>query len=276
MTDTFKIFQVDTEEAFQIIASGNEPHSHEFEELIIGTAGQLEHFIDFKTTLLNAPFISFITRGKVHRIQPLLKDGVCKIWAVRFKSEFIPETTFQLYSLYHDNASLELSSGSCFGRLDSLCTMMDEEMKQESPDYAIVRQLLGTVFTMIEAERRKTGSGEEKDSKSQSITFKNFLRILEENYRRNVGVEFYAEKLFMTARNLNNICQNILQQSVSEIIETRKLIEAKNMLSTTEKSISEIGFALGYQEKSYFTNVFKRKTGQTPTAFRKDMIQLIS
>lgn len=130
MTDTFKIFQVDTEEAFQIIASGNEPHSHEFEELIIGTAGQLEHFIDFKTTLLNAPFISFITRGKVHRIQPLLKDGVCKIWAVRFKSEFIPETTFQLYSLYHDNASLELSSGSCFGRLDSLCTMMDEEMKQ--------------------------------------------------------------------------------------------------------------------------------------------------
>lgn len=94
MTDTFKIFQVDTEEALQIIASGNEPHSHEFEELIIGTAGQLEHFIDFKTTLLNAPFISFITRGKVHRIQPLLKDGVCKIWAVRFKSEFIPETTF--------------------------------------------------------------------------------------------------------------------------------------------------------------------------------------
>lgn len=276
MIEAFKIFQVNTAEAMKIIASDNEPHHHDFEELIIGTQGRLEHFIDFKSTLLEAPFISFVTRGKIHRVQPVMKDGKCQMWAIRFKSEFIPETTFQLYSLYHDNASLELSTDNCFGRLDTLCEMMDQEMHQEVPDYAIIRQLLSTVFTMIESERRKLSADENGDPKSKSITFKNFLSILEENFRRNVGVEFYAEKLFMTVRNLNNICQQILQQSVSEIIETRKLIEAKNLLSTTEISVSEIGFELGYHEKSYFTNVFKRKTGHTPTAFRKEMRMLIS
>lgn len=276
MIEAFKIFQVNTAEAMKIIASDNEPHHHDFEELIIGTQGRLEHFIDFKSTLLEAPFISFVTRGKIHRVQPVMKDGKCQMWAIRFKSEFIPETTFQLYSLYHDNASLELSADNCFGRLDTLCEMMDQEMHQEVPDYAIIRQLLSTVFTMIESERRKLSADENGDPKSKSITFKNFLSILEENFRRNVGVEFYAEKLFMTVRNLNNICQQILQQSVSEIIETRKLIEAKNLLSTTEMSVSEIGFELGYHEKSYFTNVFKRKTGHTPTAFRKEMRMLIS
>ncbi len=276
MTETFHIFQIDAVEAKKIIASKNEPHHHNFEELLIGTEGQLEHFIDFKSTVLRAPFVSFVTRGKVHRVQPIVENGKCRMWGIRFKSEFIPETTFQLYSLYHENASIEFPSGKCFVRLTTLCEIMQDEMQQAAPDYAIIRQLLGTLFTMIESERRKLIPSEEGELKSQSITFKNFLKILEENFRRNVGVEFYAEKLFMSARNLNLICHHILQQSVSEIIETRKLIEAKNLLSSTDMPVSEIGFELGYNEKAYFTNVFKKKTGQTPTAFRKEIKTLIS
>lgn len=276
MIETFRIFQVDVAEAKKIDALVNEPHHHDYEELIIGIEGQLEHFIDFRSEIFNAPFVSFITRGKVHRARPMVKQGKCLMWAIRFRSEFIPETTFQLYSLYHDNASLELLPGTCFTRLTILCEMMHGEMQQPSPDYAVIRQLLSTIFTMIESERRKLQPEGHTHLKSQSITFKNFLRILEENFRRNTGVEFYAEKLFMSARNLNNICHGILQQSVSEIIETRKLIEAKNLLATTERTVSEIGFELGYNEKAYFTNVFKKKTGQTPTEFRQEMKKLVS
>jgi AraC-like DNA-binding protein len=80
----------------------------------------------------------------------------------------------------------------------------------------------------------------------------------------------------MSARNLNLICHNILHKSVSEIIETRKLIEAKNLLISTNKTISEIGFELGYNEKAYFTTVFKKKSGQTPSEFREEITKLIS
>jgi len=48
------------------------------------------------------------------------------------------------------------------------------------------------------------------------------------------------------------------------------------LLLTTEKSVSEIGFELGYNEKSYFTRVFRKKTGITPTGFRENSFQLIS
>jgi AraC-like DNA-binding protein len=80
----------------------------------------------------------------------------------------------------------------------------------------------------------------------------------------------------MSVRNLNRICQGILEQSVGEIIETRKLIEAKHLLLSTDKSVSEIGFELGYKEKSYFTNVFKKKLGLTPTEFREEMKKVLS
>jgi transcriptional regulator GlxA family with amidase domain len=198
------------------------------------------------------------------------------MWILRFKSEFIPETTFQLYANYHDHANISMQPGVCFSRLVALCDMIAGEMQQVTPDLGVVRHLLSAMFTMIESERRKGDPGETGRLSTLNTTFKNFLAILEENYRRPEGVEFYAEKLFMSARNLNLICQQILQKSVSELIETRKLIEAKNLLTTTDMPISEIGFELGYQEKAYFTNVFKKKSGQTPTEFREEMRRLIS
>ncbi|WP_313516365.1 helix-turn-helix transcriptional regulator [Sphingobacterium sp.] len=276
MEDLFKIYKVDNKEALYIQGQSNEPHNHQFEELIIGMKGKIEHFIDFKNETYTAPFVCFVSRGKIHRIVPMLENGACDFWVLRFKSEFIPETTFNLYGYFHDNANLAFPAGRCFERLEQICKMIYDEMQQEKPELAIVRELLNSLFTMIEAERKKQQPDHLNLYKNQDITFKNFLNILEENFRRPEGVNYYAEKLFMSPRNLNSITQNILQQSVSEIIETRKLIEAKNLLISCNKTISEIGFELGYSDKAYFTSVFKKKSGQTPTEFREEMNRLIS
>jgi AraC family transcriptional regulator, transcriptional activator of pobA len=276
MDQLFHIFRLGKKEAEEISATPNEPHDHDFEELIVGIEGEIQHFIDFKREKFISPFISFVTKGKIHNIKPGIKNDKFDLWVIEFKSEFIPETTFQLYSYYHDYATLSLQKGGCFDRMVSVCEMMYNETQQSIPDYAIIRLLLSTLFTMIESERKKTAETDKRFYNTQNITFRNFLKILEENFRRPEGVEFYAEKLFMSARNLNLICHNILQKSVSEIIETRKLIEAKNLLISTDKTISEIGFELGYNEKAYFTTVFKKKSGQTPSDFREEMSKLIS
>jgi AraC family transcriptional regulator, transcriptional activator of pobA len=276
MDHLIHIFKLSREEAEKIAESPDEPHIHDFEELIVGMEGELEHFIDFKSEKFISPFVSFVTKGKVHRVVPVIKDDNFSIWVIEFKSEFMPETTFQLYSYYHDHANLKLQKGEKFNRMVTLCEMMHSEAQENTSDFAVIRLLLSTLFTMIESERKKIEYDEKRIYSTQNITFKNFLKILEENFRRPEGVEFYAEKLFMSARNLNLICHNILQKSVSEILETRKLIEAKNLLISTDKTVSEIGFELGFNEKAYFTAVFKKKSGQTPTEFRQEMSKLIS
>lgn len=276
MLSLFTIFTLHEKEAAGIIARPDEPHGHDYEELIIGTEGAIEHFIDFKTINLEAPFVCFVTRGKIHRVLPVLVNGRFQAYVLRFSSEFIAETSFQLYAGFHDHATLQMMPGDCFQRLLILCDIMAGEMKQPSPDLGVVRHLLSALFIMIESEKNKVAPSPGGPGSAQNTTFQNFLKILEENYHRPVGVEFYAQKLFMSARNLNLICKNILQQTVSEIIETRKLIEAKNQLTRSDKQISEIGFDLGYQEKAYFTNVFKKRTGQTPSEFREEMKKLIS
>lgn len=276
MEPMIRIFKITPAELAQIDAAPNEPHHHDFEELIIGTAGTLEHFIDFRSETVEAPFVSFVTKGKVHRVRPGVKDGQCDMTVIRFQSELIPETIFQLYSLFHDQAQLPVREMKCFGRAITIADMMADEMEQPSPDLAVVRQLLSTLFTLIRSGNHTTDPNGAASATAQNETFRNFLRILEENYRQPHDVDFYASQLFMSARNLNLITQGILQQSVSRIIETRKLIEAKNLLLTTDKPISEIGFDLGYEEKAYFTRVFKKNSGQTPSEFREEMRKLVA
>lgn len=276
MNQLFSIFRIDAVRAQEIASMPDEPHIHDFEELIVGIQGELDHFIDFRANTLHAPLVSFIAKGKAHRIVTKLQNGNFDMWVLRFKSEFIAETIFQLYHSFHDNANQVLQTGTCFNRLSSVCEIIDLEMKNAAPDLSIVRHLLSALFIMIESERKKLSENESSNISRQNETFVNFLKILEENFRRPLGVEFYAEKLFMSSRNLNQICQKIMNQSVSEIIETRKLTEAKNLLATTGKSISEIGFELGYNEKSYFSNVFKKKSGLTPSEFRDEMQNLLA
>jgi AraC-like DNA-binding protein len=276
MKGIFDIYRLNLKEIEKIIFESEVPHNHNYEELIVGMEGDMDHFIDFKSQTFNSPYISFVTKGKVHKVSPLIVDNKCSLWVIRFKSEFIPEITFRLYSYYHDHATIQMQESNCFKRMTALCEMMYSEKQEAVTDYSIIRHLLSALFTMIESQRKKLQPIESSSQRNQNTTFRNFLMILEENFRRPEGVEFYAGKLFMSSRNLNLICQNILQLSVTEMIDTRKLIEAKNLLISTDKTISEIGFELGYNEKAYFSSVFKKKTGQTPKEFQEEMYRLIS
>ncbi|MFD1770526.1 helix-turn-helix domain-containing protein [Sphingobacterium suaedae] len=276
MTDLFNIYQVTPLDATAIASTANDIHSHTFEELIIGVHGAVEHFIDYRSARYEAPFVIFVTKGKVHRIQPVTVAGACDLRVIRFKSEFIPETTFHLYATYHDNANIAFQRSPCFQRLVTLYDLIQDEAAAERPDLSVVKSLLSALFIMIESERSKQHPEMDSLLSTQDITFRNFLAILEENFRRPEGVTYYAEKLFMSVRSLNLICQHIMQQSVSEIVETRKMIEAKNLLMSTDRPVADIGFELGYADKAHFSSVFKKKAGQTPTAFRAEMRRLFT
>ncbi len=53
-----------------------------------------------------------------------------------------------------------------------------------------------------------------------------------------------------------------------EYITTYRIERAKQRLASTELSVSEVGRAVGYPDSNYFTKVFKRFVGCTPTAYR--------
>jgi AraC family transcriptional regulator, transcriptional activator of pobA len=273
MENLFRIFEITKELAADLSSRPIEVHFHDFEELIIITEGSLEHFIDFKEEIVSAPFACYVSMGKVHRLQA---HKNLRGWVINYKNEFIPDSKLNFYSNFFSVTNIHLSSDTCIRQFNAICQIIHDEYKQELADHTTIRYLVNSLISMLEAERKRNIPIESNSKFSQIETFNSFLKILEDNFRRDEGVSYYSNKMNMSERNLNNICKNNFQKSVSEIIETRKLIEAKRMLLYSDKTISEIGYSLGYNEKSYFTRVFHSKMGITPTRFREMTRNLIS
>ncbi len=273
MEKLFRIFEITDKLADDLATRTIESHFHDFEELIIVTQGSMEHFIDFKMEIVEAPVACYISMGKAHQLIP---HKNMRGWVVNYKTELIPDSKLNFYSNFFTFTNIPLSNGLCINRFISLCQIIHAESTQQFIDYTTIRHLVNGLISMLEAERKRSLPIENISKVSQITTFSNFLKILEENYFHNEGVSFYADRLKMSERNLNTICKNNFQKSVSEIIETRKLIEAKRLLLHTDKSVSEIGYDLGYNEKSYFTRVFHNKMGITPSRFREMTRSIIS
>ena len=271
MNQTFDIYELTPDLAKEISGSPAPPHRHDFEELLIITQGTIEHYIDLNREQMAGPFVVYVAEGKVHQFIP---GTLARGWVIRYKTELLPENKFHFYSYFQDRINYSLNPDFCTNSLDDLCRMMLREINHASNGNDTIRHLLGALISKLEAEGDTVYSSASNSSNTQLMAFNTFLKILQYNYKRPEGVQFYADKMNTSVRNLNLICKTIFNKSVSEIIESRKLIEARQLLLNSDKSVSEIGFDLGYNEKSYFTRVFHKKTGMTPSAYRAKMISV--
>jgi len=273
MTEPFKIVKLTTEVTENALMNPSDPHRHDHEELLIITHGNPVHFLDFTEERLQSPVIVYVAQGKVHSFIP---DAGTQGWVIRYKNELVPQSRFNFYSNFLDQINYQLSEDYCSTTLNSLCEIMLKEYQEQPINYQIIRHLLSALLAKLESDSKKEYFDNQATNHSQLVTFNNFLKILEFNFMRAESADFYADKLNMSSRNLNLISQSVFGKSITEIIETRKLIEARTLLLNTGKSVSEIGYELGYNEKSYFTRVFRKKTGVTPTEFREKMYTAVS
>ena len=273
MNIPFSIQKISAELIGSIRMNPAEPHRHGHEELIIVTHGNPTHHVNFEAEVVEPPVILYVAQGKVHSFIP---DEKTRGWVIRYDADFIPGSGFNFYSGFMDVIDYRLDIDFCSTTMNELCEIMLRESEQEPVDFPILRHLLSAILSKLETATRKQFLDTKASGASQVITFNNFLKILEYNYKRPEGVQYYADKLNMSARNLNLISQSVFGKSITEIIESRKLAEARKLLLTSEKTVSEIGYELGYNEKSYFSRVFRKKTGATPSGFRKQISSVIS
>jgi len=82
-------------------------------------------------------------------------------------------------------------------------------------------------------------------------------------------VHFVAEKLNISAVYLTNLLKVITGQSTQQHIHDKLIEKAKEKLSTTNLSVSEIAYQLGFEHPQSFSKLFKGKTNLSPNAFRQ-------
>lgn len=82
-------------------------------------------------------------------------------------------------------------------------------------------------------------------------------------------VKYFAAKLNISANYLSDLLHKYTGKSTQEHIHLKLIDKARHLLWSTEASISEIAYDLGFEHPSHFTKLFKKKTGHAPRDYRK-------
>ncbi|MFO0866526.1 MAG: helix-turn-helix transcriptional regulator [Gemmataceae bacterium] len=93
--------------------------------------------------------------------------------------------------------------------------------------------------------------------------------LIEQRYREWHAPSQYADALHVTAKTLGRIVREHLGTTLSDLIRNRVLTHAKWQLLHTLRPVKEVAAELGFADELYFSRLFKKATGLSPTYFRE-------
>ena len=91
---------------------------------------------------------------------------------------------------------------------------------------------------------------------------------LQKNYQRDVQLQELAKRFDISVRSFNRRFRLAAGKTPLQYLQEVRLEQAKALLKLSNLSIAEIAFAVGYQDTSYFSSLFKRINTITPNEYR--------
>ncbi|MDD3198659.1 MAG: helix-turn-helix transcriptional regulator, partial [Eubacteriales bacterium] len=92
---------------------------------------------------------------------------------------------------------------------------------------------------------------------------------LEENYcDSSISLESAAERIALSPQYLSRIFSNQMGKTYIDYLTDLRIRRAMELLRKTDRSIKEISNDVGYGDPNYFSRIFKKITGKTPSEYR--------
>lgn len=125
----------------------------------------------------------------------------------------------------------------------------------------IVNYMLGLAFSIDSNKKLKN---------SMNLEFVNRARaFMLENIESNIEIPEVADYLHISYSSFRHIFKQYTGIAPSQYYLNLKIQRAKDMLKSSTASIKEISYILHFDTPEYFTKLFKKKTGLTPSQFRE-------
>lgn len=107
-----------------------------------------------------------------------------------------------------------------------------------------------------------------KSNNNDSILIHSLSHLVDSYFIQEQHLRFYTSAFNISESQLNIICHKHFNCGMKKILQDRLMQESRKLLLSSELSVSEIAYKLNFEDNSYFSKVFKKKTGLTPKRFR--------
>ena len=243
-------------------------HRHDFYVLVLFTNGTGLHKIDFDTF--------DITKGSFFLMQP----GQIHLWELSSDIDgYIVFFSKEIYNLHFRDKKIEEYLFFQSSKNKPELVLNIDEMKQIQPFFELMvnenqedqlqkkDKMLNLLDCILIEILRIYNIESNHLTSTYNHKLKEFELLLEQFYKTEKSPSFYADKMAITLKHLNRISKNILNITITELITRRVILESKRIMVDKNKTIAQISDELGYSNYSYFSKLFKKNVGITPTEF---------
>ena len=228
-------------------------------EYIMSGKGYL--VVDGRKHELKANDVYLLEPGSAHEYYADKHDPFKKIW-VNFKSDLffniLKEYGLMQINVFHDTDILQEMSKII--ELEKVSVYNDNIYKAASKH-------LFDIFMKL-AEQNQTNT-------QGSTIAQQILAELDKAIDSSVSIDDICNTLFISRSKMIREFKRHYDQTPHAYLLGRKIGFAKMLLQDTSHSIKSIANHLGFSDEHYFANVFKRKTGYTPSLYRKSRSNIV-
>ncbi|WP_418637172.1 helix-turn-helix domain-containing protein [Winogradskyella sp.] len=149
-----------------------------------------------------------------------------------------------------------------------------DELETEDNIQAEMLRMLMARFIIKSTRLLKAKEGISETPKSSKVDLlREFNFLVEQHFKTEHSVAFYADKLFKSPKTLSNNFAK-LNRSPLQIIHQRIVLETQRQLSYTDKTAKEIAYDIGYEDASHLSRLFKKYTSLSPSDYKKRLNSL--
>lgn len=150
--------------------------------------------------------------------------------------------------------------------LDQLILL--KEMSHKPDQEILIRNALSTAWLLLLAEMEKHFEGPQVIETEKQARIKNMLSYIHRNFGNKITLEEIAAAANISDREANRIFQKTIRQTPFEYLLNYRLNMAKDLLSRSDLSITEISYLCGFADSAYMGKQFRKATGMTPREYR--------
>src|SRR5690606_5601686 len=151
-------------------------------------------------------------------------------------------------------------------RLHQLFQLLYEELHTREPYKELAESLLKSLLL----KTIKLSASNHSLSRIQEIATL-FKQLVHKHCRKQKQIGFYTDKLAISANYLNRCVSMVYNKSSKQLILEVLVMHAQLLLLESSKSVSDICYELDFQDPSYFSRVFKKLVGMSPTEYRQSI-----
>ena len=154
-----------------------------------------------------------------------------------------------------------------FEDLKQLFCMMDCYATERANGYPILCQYL--MLAALELVKQMVQGRTDTAETPEDSIFRQVAKFIDHHYAEDLSIERLSKMFYMSPYHLSHMFRRKTGYSVKQYLLRRRLGEAQIRLAMTQDSIQRIAEESGFDDASYFSRIFSKHVGLTPTEYRK-------